>query len=1257
MPDQTDSQNSPTPQGKAADDAPAEKAAPARRRRAASRPAGPPASSAEEGAAASGGDVEAAPAKRRTRKTAAAAEAPAAPEAAQAEGAGEAAEAAPAPARRRATRKAAAPAAAEAAATEAAGAAEAAAAAEEEAPAKPRRRATRKAAAPEAAVEAEPVAEEGAAAAEEPAPARTRRRATRKASAPAPAAEAAPAAEEAAEAPAAEEEAAPARTRRRATRKAAAPEAAVEAEAAPEAPAAEPQQEPAAKSRRTRKKAAPAATFSAGGDGSRRLKPGALAPREDQAAAPGTAYAGRLIQDGGGWAVEVDDAYEIRGYGDTPEEAAAQAVAALADAFGIPADAVELDVRTEEPARRGRRRVVSPPTAVFQPPVFGFGAPAPAPAAEAEEEAEPEAEEHEGGSRRRRRRRGGSASAAAEAAEQQAVPPAEEAEPAAEGDTDTEAEDEGDGEERPSSRRRRRGGRRRRRGESAEHEDAAEDESGEEAEDSDEAADEDEHDEHAQGGGSGSSSSRRRRRRRRRGGDASGDEQASGADDPERTVVKVREPRPHQDGGTGADQVQSIKGSTRLEAKKQRRREGREQGRRRVPIITEAEFLARREAVERVMVVRQNGDRTQIGVLEDNVLVEHYVNKEQATSYVGNVYLGKVQNVLPSMEAAFVDIGKGRNAVLYAGEVNFDALGLSGGPRRIESALKSGQPVLVQVTKDPIGHKGARLTSQVSLPGRYLVYVPEGSMTGISRKLPDTERARLKTILKKIVPEDAGVIVRTAAEGASEDELRRDVERLQAQWEDIQRKAKQGGGSNAPTLLYGEPDMTVRVVRDIFNEDFSKVIVSGDDAWNTVHDYVAHVAPDLVDRLSRWTSEVDVFATYRIDEQLLKALDRKVWLPSGGSLVIDKTEAMVVIDVNTGKFTGQGGNLEETVTRNNLEAAEEIVRQLRLRDLGGIVVVDFIDMVLESNRDLVMRRLLECLGRDRTKHQVAEVTSLGLVQMTRKRVGQGLLESFSETCVHCNGRGVIVHMDQATTSGGGGGKRKRRGGKAAEAAEPAVAAPAVAEEEVPELEPIEVGESDLIPSVGDPEEEWFGTAAEAEAAAKQSRGRTRRRATRQAAAPVAGESSEPAVVVVPVSEPEVEPVQAPEPEPAVSTEPPARTRRRATRKATAPAGAPPAAEEAAVVVVAPDAAPPAPAAALPEPEVSTEPPARTRRRATRTATAPAAAEEAAVVVVPTSEPEPKKRAPRKAAAKKTAAKKSTSTKKAAPKKKSPTPAE
>jgi ribonuclease E len=430
-------------------------------------------------------------------------------------------------------------------------------------------------------------------------------------------------------------------------------------------------------------------------------------------------------------------------------------------------------------------------------------------------------------------------------------------------------------------------------------------------------------------------------------------------------------------------------------------------------------------------VVRRHGGRTQIAVLEDGILVEHYVDRESSQSYVGNVYLGKVQNVLPSMEAAFIDIGKGRNAVLYAGEVNFDTAGLEGQPKRIESALKSGQSVLVQVTKDPIGHKGARLTSQISLPGRYLVYVPDGSMTGISRKLPDKERTRLKSILKKVMPENAGVIVRTAAEGASEEELSRDVARLSAQWENIQRKVK---SSSPPELLYSEPDLTIRVVRDVFNEDFSSLVVAGDETWDTIQEYVRYVAPHLEDRLSRWEEEKgDVFAAYRIDEQIAKALERKVWLPSGGSLVIDRTEAMTVIDVNTGKFTGQGGNLEETVTRNNLEAAEEIVRQLRLRDIGGIIVIDFIDMVLESNRDLVLRRMLECLARDRTKHQVAEVTSLGLVQMTRKRVGQGLLEAFSTPCECCGGRGLITSTEPVD------GKPEPRGTQGKMAIEKAVA--------------------------------------------------------------------------------------------------------------------------------------------------------------------------------------------------------------------------
>jgi ribonuclease E len=506
-------------------------------------------------------------------------------------------------------------------------------------------------------------------------------------------------------------------------------------------------------------------------------------------------------------------------------------------------------------------------------------------------------------------------------------------------------------------------------------------------------------------GGTGAGGTRRRRRRRRGGSGGTGEDGSS--DDPPNTVTHVREPRQKQ--SSSDDGVRGLQGSTRIEAKRQRRRDGRDTQRRRPSIITEAEFLARREAVERVMVVKQGEERTQIAVLEDGVLVEHYVTRKNQTSMVGNVFLGKVQNVLPSMEAAFVDIGRGRNAVLYAGEVNYDASALEGKAPRIEQALKSGQTVLVQVTKDPIGHKGARLTSQVSLPGRYMVYVPDGRLSGISRKLPDTERTRLKGILKRLTPDDAGVIIRTAAEGATEEALERDLNRLKAQWEVIDEKSK--AGSNAPSLIYGEPDMVIRVVRDIFNEDFTSLVVQGADEWDTIDNYVRWVAPDLAERTKKWAEDEDIFASYRVDEQLAKALDRKVWLPSGGYLVIDRTEAMIVVDVNTGKFTGKGGNLEETVTKNNIEAAEEIVRQLRLRDLGGIIVIDFIDMVLESNRDLVLRRLLECLGRDRTRHQVAEVTSLGLVQMTRKRVGEGLLESFSETCKECGGSGVILTDD------------------------------------------------------------------------------------------------------------------------------------------------------------------------------------------------------------------------------------------------------
>ncbi|HET7763144.1 MAG TPA: Rne/Rng family ribonuclease [Phycicoccus sp.] len=626
-------------------------------------------------------------------------------------------------------------------------------------------------------------------------------------------------------------------------------------------------------------------------------------------------------------------------------------------------------------------------------------------------------------SRRRRATSPAQAPAERPADEPEAVEPRTEEEPEEAEETPTETAEERPESEGGSRGRRRRGGRGRRgRGRGEDEQEAPE---GSGAETTDEEEPESSAGEAGEAEGE-SGTSRRRRRRRRSGSSGTGE-----SEDPPGTVTRVREPRSDRDEPT------AVKGSTRLEAKKQRRREGREAGRRRT-VITEAEFLARRESVERVMVVRGREGRTQIGVLEDGVLVEHYVSRETSASMAGNVYLGRVQNVLPSMEAAFVDIGKGRNAVLYAGEVNWDAAGLEvNQSKRIENALSSGDTVLVQVTKDPIGHKGARLTSQISLPGRYLVYVPEGQMTGISRKLPDTERARLKAILKEVVPDSAGVIVRTAAEGASEEELRADVERLTKQWERIRSKAdsagaKKSGNGGAPVLLHGEPDLTIRVIRDVFTEDFTSLVVSGDQAWSEVSEYVEDVAPDLAPRLSRWTSEDDVFAAHRIDEQLAKAMDRKVWLPSGGSLVIDRTEAMTVVDVNTGKFVGSGGNLEETVTKNNLEAAEEIVRQLRLRDIGGIIVIDFIDMVLESNRDLVVRRLLECLGRDRTKHQVAEVTSLGLVQMTRKRVGSGLIEVFSEQCEHCGGRGIVVHTEPVERGSGdqGGSSRSSRGRRA-----------------------------------------------------------------------------------------------------------------------------------------------------------------------------------------------------------------------------------
>ena len=614
---------------------------------------------------------------------------------------------------------------------------------------------------------------------------------------------------------------------------------------------------------------------------------------------------------------------------------------------------------------------------LFQAPVFQAAPDVAAPVVVDEPEAKP-------------KRRRASADAESNAPQEEAAPKrrrrSKKADDAAPEDSAPAAEtDEAPAESKP---------RRRRRSKKADEASAPAEESADKAENnSGEAEASDEED----------SSSRRRRRRRARSSSSSAEEST----DP-------------------ADQVQALKGSTRLEAKKMRRREGRREGRRRHS-ISESEFLARRESVERTMVIRDQDGLDQIAILEDGLLVEHYVARRTQSSMVGNIYLGRVQNVLPSMEAAFVDVGRGRNAVLYAGEVNWDAVGMEGKPRRIESALKSGDSVLVQVTKDPIGHKGARLTSQITLAGRYLVLIPGGSMMGISRKLPDKERARLKKILKAVVPSGSGVIVRTAAEGASEEQIRDDVARLTRQWEDIEKKRT--STKSAPTLLRGEPELAVRVVRDIFNEDFTKLVIEGRDTYATVKEYVDELSPELSDRVEQWVGTEDVFHAHRIDEQLAKGMDRKVWLPSGGTLIIDRTEAMTVIDVNTGKFIGAGGTLEETVTRNNLEAAEEIVRQLRLRDIGGIVIIDFVDMVLESNRDLVLRRLVECLGRDRTRHQVTEITSLGLVQMTRKRVGEGLVEAFSTPCEACEGRGFIVHHHPVETSGGDSSSKTGKGSK------------------------------------------------------------------------------------------------------------------------------------------------------------------------------------------------------------------------------------
>ncbi|GGU28671.1 Rne/Rng family ribonuclease [Nocardioides albus] len=994
----------------------------------------------------------------------------------------------------------------------------------------------------------------------------TRKRTTKKAAAPAeaveaPADEAAETAENA-EAPA-KKTAAKKTTRKRTTKKVAAPapaevetaaEAAAPATETPETPAEAPAKKTAAKKTTAKKAAAKKSTA--------------------KKAAPVVEPVGAPVAD------ETDETDE----------------ATEAEQAGPVAPAVLFQPPTKTTTRRRTRKTAEPkpvaePVQAAETPAVDeqqTAEPAAEPAAEVAAEVAVEPATEKAPARSRRRNGRSAAPAEEKSADEEQAEPAAESETATDTDTgsDTEAETESDESSADDGegggngrRRRRRGGRRRRKG--ANGDDGPDADSDSKSEDSETDNEESGKDSDAEQQGEGGTS--RRRRRRRRAGEASGD----AGDDPENTVTRVRQSR------TGDDQITALAGSTRLEAKKQRRREGREAGRRRAPIVSEAEFLARRESVERVMVIREREDLTQIAVLEDKVLVEHYVARESQTSLIGNVYLGRVQNVLPSMEAAFIDIGKGRNAVLYAGEVNWASLGWKEGqPRKIESVLTSGQKVLVQVTKDPIGHKGARLTSQISLAGRFLVYVPDGTTSGISRKLPDTERNRLKTLLKEIVPDTAGVIVRTAAEGAAEDELTRDVERLKARWEDIEKKA----GGNAPQLLYGEPDLTLKVVRDLFTEDFAKLVIAGDSSWETVKDYVQSVAPDLEERVEKYDGEVDAFAAYRIDEQIAKGLDRKVWLPSGGSLIIDRTEAMTVVDVNTGKFTGSGGNLEETVTKNNLEAAEEMVRQLRLRDIGGIIVVDFIDMVLESNRDLVLRRLVECLGRDRTRHQVAEVTSLGLVQMTRKRIGTGLLEAFSENCDACAGRGLVIHEHpveagkssgvapdepRSRRRGGRGGKGKGKDETGSETVEESAKTPSPAEfaamvahtDAAPVAEPAPEAEAAEPAPVVDPEAPKVTT-----------RSRSRRSKASKPAEPTVAETAET-----------VEPVETAEPVEATpeEVEAPKVTTRSRSRRSKASAPAEPTTETKAE---APAETPVEPAADPEPPKVTTR--TRTRRAAT-----------------------------------------------------------
>jgi len=575
----------------------------------------------------------------------------------------------------------------------------------------------------------------------------------------------------------------------------------------------------------------------------------------------------------------------------------------------------------------------------------------------------------------------------------------------------------------------------------------------------------------AEGGGEAAGTEPAPRKRRRRGGRGRGKKKASATDvstaegpEAEPTEVEPVEAEPIAEGPTepSAESADGVPG-TEPAPRKRRRRGGRGRGRKKAaaagaeggaegetaeaervtgaaeevsaaaPAAAQAEAqistrLRRRSVraartttrrrreplpvvprvTDKLMVITEHGERDQIAVLEGRELVQHYVTRIGARSMVGNVYLGRVQNVLPGMEAAFIDIGRGRNAVLYAGEVNYSPEDLEGSPPRIEKVLRPGQSVLVQVTKDPIGGKGARLTAQISVPGRYLVLVPNSDVTGISRRLPEEERKRLKAIYKKIRPEGHGLIVRTAAEGATEEQLLADLGRLLSEWAEIEKRAKK---AKAPALLYEEPELTVRVVRDLFtDEEFRELVTDSPRVYQIVTDYLRQADPDLLPKVRLHEGPLPVFEEYHIVEQIHKGLDRKVWLPSGGYIVIDRTEALTVIDVNTGKSVGKT-NLEETVVNTNLEAAREIARQLRLRDIGGMIVIDFIDMLLEQNKKKVIETLREALAQDKTRSQVFDISPLGLLEVTRKRVSGGLLEAFSETCPTCEGRGVLLTYD------------------------------------------------------------------------------------------------------------------------------------------------------------------------------------------------------------------------------------------------------